>query len=92
MAVAMREERLEARVTAEQKELFKEAAQLRGQTLTDFIVSSVRETALAVLRERQVVELSRRDQQAFVAALLGPAKPNRRLREAAKRQGYLANR
>lgn len=92
MAVAMREERLEARVTSDQKKLFKEAAQLRGQTLTDFVVSCVRETALAVLRERHVVELSRRDQKAFVDELLGPAKPNLRLRKAAKRQGYLVDR
>lgn len=92
MALAQRVERLEARVTAEQKELFQEAANARGQSLTDFVIGSVREAAVAALRERDVIELSRKDQEAFVEALLGPARVNVRLRAAAKRQGYLRER
>ncbi len=92
MALAQRVERLEARVTAEQKELFQEAADARGQSLTDFVVGSVREAAVAALRERDVIELSRRDQQAFVDALLAPAHVNVRLRAAAKRHGYVRER
>lgn len=92
MAVATREERLEARVTSDQQASFKEAASLRGQTLTKFVVSCVSEAATAVVRDPHVIELSRRDQKAFVDALLGPARPNLRLREAARRQGYLGDR
>jgi uncharacterized protein (DUF1778 family) len=92
MALAQRIERLEARVTTDQKELFKEAAEARGQSLTDFIVSSVRDAALAALHEKQVFEISRRDQQAFVDALLSPAQANDRLRAAAERHGYLLER
>ena len=40
------DERLEARISPEQKPLFKEAATLRGVTLTDFVVSSVHEAAV----------------------------------------------
>lgn len=75
-------ERLEARVTPEQKELFKEAANLQGVTLTDFIVSSVHQAAVRALEARHILELSRNDQKAFVKALLRPDAPNQRLRAA----------
>lgn len=75
-------ERLEARISSEQKRLFKEAASLRGVTLTDFVVSSVHEAAVRALEARSVIELTRRDQQAFVEALLTPAAPNAELRRA----------
>ena len=48
-------ERLEARVTLEQKELFKEAATLQGVTLTDFVVSSVHQAAIRALEARRVL-------------------------------------
>lgn len=75
-------ERLEARVTTEQKELFREAADLQGVTLTDFIVSSVHQAAIRTLEARHVLRVSRIDQQVFVQALLRPAAPNTRLRAA----------
>jgi uncharacterized protein (DUF1778 family) len=75
-------ERLEARVTARQKALFREAADLQGVTLTDFIVSSVHQAAMRTLEARHVLEVSRNDQRVFVEALLRPAAPNARLRTA----------
>lgn len=75
-------ERLEARITAEQKKLFKEAASLQGVTLTDFVVSSAHEAAIRTLEARHILELSRRDQRAFVDALMHPAVPNAELRRA----------
>lgn len=76
------DERLEARISTEQKRLFKEAAALRGVTLTDFVVSSVHEAALRTLEARRVIELSQTDQQTFVKALLEPPQPNAALRRA----------
>ena len=70
-------ERLEARVTAHQKALFREAAELQGVTLTDFVVSSVHQAAVRALEARHLLDLSRRDQQAFVRALLGRLRPTR---------------
>jgi uncharacterized protein (DUF1778 family) len=75
-------ERLEARVTARQKALFREAADLQGVTLTDFIVSSVHQAAVRTLEARHVLELSRQDQRVFVEAVLRPPAPNARLRTA----------
>jgi uncharacterized protein (DUF1778 family) len=77
-------ERLEARVNAETKALCQEAANLEGRSLTDFIVASAVESARRVIRERELIDLSRRDRKAFVASLLNPPPPNRRLRNAAR--------
>lgn len=89
MAVA-ETERLEARITPDQKDLFKRAASLRGVTLTDFVVSSVHEAAVRTLEAMHVIEFSRRDQRAFVDALLNPVPPNKNLTKAARRHGATA--
>ena len=80
------DERLEARISTEQKRLFKEAATLRGVTLTDFVVSSVHEAAVRTLEARHVIELSQNDQRTFVDALSRPPAPNSLLRKAWARQ------
>jgi len=85
MAIAETTERLEARITPDQKDLFKRAAALRGVTLTDFVVSSVHEAAVRTLEAMHVIEFGRRDQQAFVDALLNPEPPNEKLMRAARR-------
>jgi uncharacterized protein (DUF1778 family) len=77
--------RLEARVTPEMKAMFQEAADLEGLSLTDFLIRSVREAAQRTFRERESMELSRRDQALFVQALLDPPMPNARLQKAAQR-------
>jgi uncharacterized protein (DUF1778 family) len=86
MALAL--ERLDARITAEEKELFQEAADAKGLTLTAFVTSSAHEAALKVLKEQHIIELGRKDQQAFAQAMLEPAPPNERLRTLAKRPGF----
>jgi len=78
-----RSERLEARVPAELKDAFVRAAALRGQSLTDFIVSTVAEAAHQVLREQDVLELTRKDQIAFANSLTRPPEPSVTLRSAA---------
>ncbi len=79
-----RTERLEARIPAELKDVFVRAASLRGQTLTDFIVTSATEAAQQVVREQDVLDLTRRDQIAFANALLNPPAPSPKLRSAAR--------
>lgn len=86
------EERLEARISPEQKRLFKEAAALRGVTLTDFVVSSVYEAAVRTLEALHVIELSQNDQRAFVGALTRPPAPKAALRRAWARHSVLSGR
>lgn len=78
-------ERLEARVSSEQKRLLVKAARLRGQSLSDFVVGSAQEAARQTIEDYRVITLTRRDQEAFVQALLNAPTPNATLRKAAKR-------
>ncbi len=78
-------ERLEARVTPEQKALFERAAQLQGRTLTDFMVATLHEAAKRTIRDHEVLTLSARDSLYFARAILAPPEPNRALRDADRR-------
>ena len=78
-------ERLEARVTRVQKELFQRAADIQGRTLTDFVISSVAEAAKQVIQEYEIMILSVQDREVFVEALLNPPEPSDKLRAAASR-------
>ncbi|MFM7910449.1 MAG: DUF1778 domain-containing protein, partial [Microcystis sp.] len=52
--------RLEACITAEQKQLMEMAAFLRGQNLTEFMVSVLAEAAMQTIKDSQLVELTER--------------------------------
>jgi uncharacterized protein (DUF1778 family) len=80
-----RAERLEARVTAEQKNLIERAAALQGRTVTDFVLTSVQEAARRAIEEHNQLALSVRDSEAFVDALLKPKPINDRLRDTVRR-------
>ena len=80
-----RAQRLEARVTAEQKTLIERAAALQGRTVTDFVLTSVQDAARRAIEQHQQLELSVRDSEAFVAALLNPQPVNDRLRDTIRR-------
>jgi uncharacterized protein (DUF1778 family) len=77
--------RLEARVTAEQKRLIERAAALQGRTVTDFVLTSVQAAARRAIEEYNRLELSVRDSEAFVEALLNPRPVNDRLRDTVRR-------
>ena len=80
-----RAERLEARVTAEQKSLIERAAALQGRTLTDFVLTSVQDAARRAIEEHHQLALSVRDSEAFVDALMNPQPVNDRLRDTVSR-------
>ena len=86
----VRARRLEARVTAEQKTLIERAAALQGRTVTDFVLTSVQDAARRAIEAHQILELSVRDGEAFVAALLNPKPVNSRLRETVRRYREIA--
>jgi uncharacterized protein (DUF1778 family) len=81
----IRSERLEARVTAEQKILIEHAAALQGRTVTDFVLTSLQDAARRAIEDHQRLDLSVRDSQAFVEALLNPQPVNDRLRDTVRR-------
>jgi uncharacterized protein (DUF1778 family) len=81
----VRGERLETRVTAEQKSLIEHAAALQGRTVTDFVLTSVQDAARRALEEHQRLDLTVRDTAAFVDALIHPRPVNARLRDTVRR-------
>lgn len=84
-STTVKSKRLEARVTAQQRELIQRAADLSGRSITDFIVSSLQSAAEETIRAHQVIELTARSTEAFVNSLLNPPAPNERLRAASRR-------
>jgi uncharacterized protein (DUF1778 family) len=81
----LRGERLEIRVTAEQKELIERAAALQGRTVTDFVLTSVQDAARRAFEQYRQRALSLRDSEAFIDALLNPRPVNDRLRDTVRR-------
>jgi len=79
---ALKRERLDACISPEQKSLFQRAAMLRGQTLSDYVVTTVQRDAEERIHKHELTTLSARDSHIFVDALLNPAGPNDALRAA----------
>ena len=80
-----RGERLEARITTDQKALIQRAAELEGRTLTDYVVSSVQDAAKRTIEAYEVMVLSAAESRAFVDALLNPPPANARLKDSVRR-------
>ena len=80
-----RGERLEARITADQKALIQRAAELEGRSVTDYVVSSVQDAAKRTVEAHDVMVLSAAASRAFVDGLLNPPLVNARLRESVRR-------
>ena len=87
-----RSERLEARISSEQKALFQRAAELQGRTLTDFVIASVHESAVKAIAELEAIRLTAADSLAFAEALLNPREPVPELRTAAERYRKMVGR
>jgi uncharacterized protein (DUF1778 family) len=68
--------RLEARVTIEQKQLLERAASLRGQNLTEFMISVLADAATQTILDSELIALTDSDRQAFITALLNPSAPS----------------
>jgi uncharacterized protein (DUF1778 family) len=77
--------RLEARISVEEKELIKRAADLQGCSLTEFVVRSAQEAARKAVKDHQMMSLTARDTEAFVKTLLKPPAPSKKLKRAAAR-------
>jgi uncharacterized protein (DUF1778 family) len=80
-----RDERLEARISRDQKALFQRAAELQGRTLTDFVIASAHDAAVRTIDEMQIIRLNADESRAFAEALLNPREPNTQLKIAAQR-------
>ena len=79
--------RLEARISHDLHALLRQAAQLQGRTMTDFVSESLRQAARQVIDDATLLRLSREDYARFVGAIMQPPEPNAALQRAfAKRE------
>ena len=80
-----RQERLEARLTREQKRMIGRAAQIRGTSVTDFVLASAQQAAMETIEDFHTLRLRDEAREVFVHSLLSPPAPNARARAAARR-------
>jgi uncharacterized protein (DUF1778 family) len=80
-----KKERFEARISPAQKSILERAANLRGTSLTDFVISSAQEAATRTIKDFEILTLMDEARETFVNALLNPPAPNEVLRAAADR-------
>lgn len=75
--------RIDLRLNSEAKDLIRQAAELRNQTVTQFAVSNLTEAAGMVAAEHERRVLSDRDRDLFLKLLENLPAPNAKLRRAA---------
>ncbi len=78
-------ERLETRLSSEQKRLIQHAANLQNVSLTDFVVSNLQDAAMKTIHEHELINLHAEDRAALLNALFNPPEPNENLKLAFKR-------
>jgi uncharacterized protein (DUF1778 family) len=85
MAVALRTQRTEARLLPEQKERIERAAEIKGVSVSDFIVQHADEAAIRTIQQHTSWTLAEQDRDFFMEVIANPPAPGARLKAAAKR-------
>lgn len=77
--------RFDTRLSRSQKDLFEEAARIKGfKSLSEFVIHTTQEAATIIIEKHNAVLASERDKQVFFEALANPPSPNKALIQAAK--------
>lgn len=84
-AKSTKNERLDTRVTSEQKALLQRAAALEGCSMTDFVSRAIQDASMRTIERHQTLKLGLEDSVRVVEALLNPPEPNENLEEAFRR-------
>ena len=85
-AQANKDERIEIRVSSQDKRIFKKAQRLSGDTtFSSFIIRAVRNQAENIIAENERILASNRDRKIFFDAIFGNKEPNENLVAAAKK-------
>lgn len=80
---------LQVEISPELHTLLKLAAELRGQTLEEFVIQSLRLASEAEVLPEDVIRLSKVAQEAFAEAMLNPPSPNAAMKRAISRHKKL---
>ena len=76
--------RIEARIAPDDLMLFKQAAEIQGRSVSEFVVGAAREAAYRAIEEDQDIRLSAKEQRRLASALLNPPAPSPALQRAAR--------
>ena len=80
MAVAVKDSRVDFRVSDVQKSLLERAAEIKHLSLSSYILSSAIKQAELDIAENEMLILSNRDRDLVMSALENPPEPNEALR------------
>ncbi|QJD95973.1 DUF1778 domain-containing protein [Mucilaginibacter robiniae] len=76
-------DRIDVRISTEQKKLVKYASELRGfRSLSEFVVYCINAEATRIINDNNKLLNSLEDKRIFVNALLNPPAPNDKLKKA----------
>ncbi len=65
--------------------VLKRAAELKGRSITDLVVSAAQDAAQRTIEEEGIMRLSAEDQVRFAKAVINPPAPNAALKRAMRR-------
>lgn len=83
---ALKKQRIDLRLTDDDKSIIEEAAAISNQTITQFVVASASERAAEVIEQHRRMVLNEQSWSTLVMeAITQPPAPNDRLKRAAKR-------
>ena len=76
-------DRIDVRISKEQKEFVKYASELRGfKSLSEFVVYCINTEANNIVKENNLIVKTLEDKKIFLKTLLNPPSPNERLKKA----------
>ncbi len=77
--------RFDTRLTRRQKDLFEEAARIKGyKSLSEFVIHTLVEVSTPIIERHNAILASEKDKTIFFDALANPRKPNKALTKATK--------
>lgn len=82
---ALKKQRIDLRLTDDDKSIIEEAAALTNQSVTQFMLTSASERAAEVIEQHRRVVLNDESWIRVMEALSNPSSPNEKLYRAAKR-------
>ncbi len=76
-------DRIDVRISKEQKEFVKYASEISGfKNLSEFVIYCINKQANEIILENNLILKSIEDKRVFVDAILNPPKPNDKLKKA----------
>ena len=82
MAITIND-RIDVRISKEQKELIKYASELSGfKSLSEFIVYHIQAQAKKIIKDNHTILNTMEDKKVFLEAILNPQEPNEALKQA----------